>query len=149
MKNKKLLKYFTEQILPILDEIEFNDTEHEEYIKAQETLDKWFNKYYSKIIKRKEEIEMKKRKFSLLIPIMFGMLCGSYYTNYQKTQTINDQEVTINQLEKAIVDYENYQDEDLKYISDLEDHLDSDHIEHQETLQYIEELEQLLKERGE
>ena len=28
MKNKKLLKYFTEQILPILDEIEFNDTEH-------------------------------------------------------------------------------------------------------------------------
>ena len=30
MKNKKLLKYFTEQILPILDEIEFNDTEHEE-----------------------------------------------------------------------------------------------------------------------
>ena len=27
MKNKKLLKYFTEQILPILDEIEFNDTE--------------------------------------------------------------------------------------------------------------------------
>ena len=29
MKNKKLLKYFTEQILPILDEIEFNDTEHE------------------------------------------------------------------------------------------------------------------------
>ena len=92
---------------------------------------------------------MKKRKFSLLIPLMFGMLCGSYYDNYQKTQTIKDQEVTINQLEKAIVDYENYQDEDLKYISDLEDHLDSDHIEHQETLQYIEELEQLLKERGE
>ena len=30
MKNKKLLKYFTEQILPVLDEIEFNDTEHEE-----------------------------------------------------------------------------------------------------------------------
>ena len=29
MKNKKLLKYFTEQILPTLDEIEFNDTEHE------------------------------------------------------------------------------------------------------------------------
>ena len=29
MKNKKLLKYFTEQILPILDEIEFNDTERE------------------------------------------------------------------------------------------------------------------------
>ena len=29
MKNKKLLKYFTEQISPILDEIEFNDTEHE------------------------------------------------------------------------------------------------------------------------
>ena len=29
MKNKKLLKYFTEQILPILDEIEFNDTEQE------------------------------------------------------------------------------------------------------------------------
>ena len=28
VKNKKLLKYFTEQILPILDEIEFNDTEH-------------------------------------------------------------------------------------------------------------------------
>ena len=28
MKNKKLLKYFTEQILPTLDEIEFNDTEH-------------------------------------------------------------------------------------------------------------------------
>ena len=26
MKNKKLLKYFTEQILPTLDEIEFNDT---------------------------------------------------------------------------------------------------------------------------
>lgn len=25
MKNKKLLKYFTEQILPILDKIEFND----------------------------------------------------------------------------------------------------------------------------
>ena len=39
MKNKKLLTYFTEQILPILDEIEFNDTEHEEYIKAQETLE--------------------------------------------------------------------------------------------------------------
>ena len=29
MKNKKLLKYFTEQILQTLDEIEFNDTEHE------------------------------------------------------------------------------------------------------------------------
>ena len=29
MKNKKLLKYFTEQILPILDEVEFNDTEQE------------------------------------------------------------------------------------------------------------------------
>ena len=85
---------------------------------------------------------MKNRKVSLLIPILFGMLCGSYYYSYQKTQTIN-------QLEKAIVDYENYQDEDLKYISDLEDHLDSDHVEHQETLQYIEELEQLLKERGE
>lgn len=28
MKNKKLLKYFTEKILPILDEIEFNDKEH-------------------------------------------------------------------------------------------------------------------------
>ena len=28
VKNKKLLKYFTEQILPILGEIEFNDTEH-------------------------------------------------------------------------------------------------------------------------
>jgi hypothetical protein len=27
MKNKKLLKYFTEQILPILDEIEFNENE--------------------------------------------------------------------------------------------------------------------------
>ena len=92
---------------------------------------------------------MKKRKFSLLILFMFGMLCGSYYYSYQKTQTIKDQEVTINQLEKAIVDYENYQDEDLKYISDLENHLDSDHIEHQETLQYIEELEQLLKEKGE
>lgn len=92
---------------------------------------------------------MKNRKFSLLILFMFGMLCGSYYYSYQKTQTIKDQKVTINQLEKAIVDYENYQDEDLKYISDLEDHLDSDHIEHQETLQYIEELEQLLKERGE
>lgn len=92
---------------------------------------------------------MKKRKFSLLIPVMFGMLYGSYYYSYKQTQTIKDQEVTINQLEKAIVDYENYQDEDLKYISDLEDHLDSDHTEHQETLQYIEELEQLLKERGE
>ena len=92
---------------------------------------------------------MKKRKFSLLILFMFGMLCSSNYYSYQKTQTIKDQEVTINQLEKAIVDYENYQDEDLKYISDLEDHLDSDHIEHQETLQYIEELEQFLKEKGE
>ena len=29
MKNKKLLKHFTEQILPILDEVEFNDTEQE------------------------------------------------------------------------------------------------------------------------
>ena len=29
VKNKKLSKYFTEKILPILDEIEFNDTEHE------------------------------------------------------------------------------------------------------------------------
>ena len=29
VKNKKLLKYFTEQILPILGEIEFNDTEQE------------------------------------------------------------------------------------------------------------------------
>ena len=28
MKNKKLLKYFTEQILPILDEIEFNEMEN-------------------------------------------------------------------------------------------------------------------------
>ena len=28
MKNKKLLKYFTEKILPILDKIEFNDKEH-------------------------------------------------------------------------------------------------------------------------
>ena len=45
MKNKKLLKYFTEQILPILDEIEFNDTEHAEYIKAQETLNQVLNKY--------------------------------------------------------------------------------------------------------
>mgnify|MGYP003478464736 CR=1 FL=1 len=59
MKNKKLLKYFTEKILPILDEIEFNDTEHEadfndfnvyyteheEYIKAQETLNQALNKY--------------------------------------------------------------------------------------------------------
>lgn len=45
MKNKKLLKYFTEQILPILDEIEFNDKEHEEYIKAQETLNQVLNKY--------------------------------------------------------------------------------------------------------
>ena len=43
MKNKKLLKYFTEQILPILDEIEFNDTENEEYIKAQKTLNKCGN----------------------------------------------------------------------------------------------------------
>ena len=92
---------------------------------------------------------MKKRKFSLLIPLMFGMLCGLYHISYLKTQTIKDQEVTINQLEKAIVDYENYQDEDMKYISDLEYHLDSDHTEHQETLQYIEELEQLLQERGE
>lgn len=40
MKNKKLLKYFTEQILPILDEIEFNDTDYEEYIKEQEKLNK-------------------------------------------------------------------------------------------------------------
>ena len=92
---------------------------------------------------------MKNRKFSLLILFMLGMLCSLNYSIYQKTQIIKDQEVTINKLEKAIVDYENYQDEDLKYISDLEDHLDSDHIEHQETLQYIEELEQLLKERGE
>lgn len=45
MKNKKLLKYFTEQILPILDEIEFNDTEHEEYIKAQETLNNCGDNY--------------------------------------------------------------------------------------------------------
>ena len=29
VKNKKLLKYFTEQILPILGEVEFNDTEQE------------------------------------------------------------------------------------------------------------------------
>ena len=92
---------------------------------------------------------MKNRKFSLLILFMLGMLCSLNYSIYQKTQIIKDQEVTINQLEKAIVDYENYQDEDLKYISDLEDHLDSDHIEHKETLQYIEELEKLLKERGE
>lgn len=95
---------------------------------------------------------MKKRKFSLLIPLVFGMfcmLCGSYYTNYQKTQTIKDQEVTINQLEKAIVDYENCQDDDIEYINELEKHLESDHLEHQETLQYIEELEQLLKELGE
>ena len=35
MKNKKLLKYFTEQILPILDEIEFNDTEQESITTAQ------------------------------------------------------------------------------------------------------------------
>ena len=45
MKNKKLLKYFTDQILPILDEIDFNDTNHEEYIKAQETLNQVLNKY--------------------------------------------------------------------------------------------------------
>lgn len=92
---------------------------------------------------------MKKRKVSLLILFLFGMLCGSYYYSYQKTQTIKDQEVTINQLEKAIVDYENYQDEDIEYIKELEKHLESDNIEHQETLQYIEELEQLLQERGE
>lgn len=92
---------------------------------------------------------MKNRKFSLLILFMFGMLCSLNYSIYQKTQTIKDQDVTINQLEQAIVDYENYQDEDLKYISDLEDHLESDHIEHQETLQYVEQLEQLLQERGE
>lgn len=49
MKNKKLLKYFTEQILPILVEIEFNDTEHEEYIKAQETLNQVLNKYKLKL----------------------------------------------------------------------------------------------------
>ena len=35
MKNKKLLKYFTEQILPILDEIEFNDTEQESVTTGQ------------------------------------------------------------------------------------------------------------------
>ena len=29
VKNKKLLKYFTEQVLPILGEIEFNDVEQE------------------------------------------------------------------------------------------------------------------------
>ncbi|MGC3749179.1 hypothetical protein ACPTKN_14195 [Enterococcus faecalis] len=45
MKNEKLLKYFTEQILPVLDEIEFTNTEHEEYIKAQETLNQVLNKY--------------------------------------------------------------------------------------------------------
>ena len=44
---------------------------------------------------------MKNRKFSLLILVMFGMLYGSYYYSYQKTQTIKDQEVTINQLEKS------------------------------------------------
>lgn len=92
---------------------------------------------------------MKKRKFSLLILFLFGMICSLNYFIYQKTQTIKDQEVTINQLEKAIVDYENYQDEDMKYISDLEDHLDLDHIKFKEKLQYIEQLEQLLKERGE
>ena len=40
MKNKKLLKYFTEQILPILDEIEFDDTEQEsEGMNVQQLID--------------------------------------------------------------------------------------------------------------
>ena len=54
MGNEKLLKYFTEQILPILDEIEFNDTEHEEYIEAQETLNQVLNKY--KLIYKEREV---------------------------------------------------------------------------------------------
>lgn len=45
MKNKKLLQYFTDQILPILDEIEFSDEKQKEFIQAQETLDQVLNKF--------------------------------------------------------------------------------------------------------
>lgn len=45
MKNKKLLQYFTDQILPILDEIEFSDEKQKEYIQAQETLNQVLNKF--------------------------------------------------------------------------------------------------------
>ncbi|MDT2149741.1 MULTISPECIES: hypothetical protein [Enterococcus] len=45
MKNKKLLQYFTDQILPILEEIEFSDEKQKEFIQAQETLDQVLNKF--------------------------------------------------------------------------------------------------------
>lgn len=45
MKNKKLLQYFTDQILPILNEIEFSDEKQKEFIQAQETLDQVLNKF--------------------------------------------------------------------------------------------------------
>lgn len=92
---------------------------------------------------------MKKTICSMILGILPGLTIILFINCYNYSKTIKDQEVTINQLEKAIVDYENYQDEDLKYISDLEDHLDLDHIKFKEKLQYIEELEQLLQERGE
>ena len=66
---------------------------------------------------------MKNRKFSLLIPILFGMLCGSYYDSYQKTQTIKDQEVTINQLEKAIVDAVNNKNKAVQDAMTVENQL--------------------------
>lgn len=57
MKNKKLLKYFTEKILPILDEIEFNDTEHEADFNG-------FNVYYddNQLNKCEVEVDYKTKK---------------------------------------------------------------------------------------
>ena len=54
MKNKKLLKYFTEQILPILDEIEFNDTEQES-ITTDQAL-KHLNRIYTDVETEKYDV---------------------------------------------------------------------------------------------
>ena len=55
MKNKKLLKYFTEQILPILDEVEFNDTEQES--ESMWTISVNYNEYAVGIYATEQEAE--------------------------------------------------------------------------------------------
>lgn len=49
MKNKKLSKYFTEKILPILDEIEFNDTEQEHEGMTTDQALKHLNRIYTDV----------------------------------------------------------------------------------------------------
>ena len=51
------MKYFTEQILPILDEIEFNDTEHES--ESMWTISVNYNEYAVGIYATEQEAEKK------------------------------------------------------------------------------------------